>query len=122
MKMTEVKKKLFTEKKAGKKGRRKAAVVMAMVALNVFMFAMPVFAAVSSNSGADVVNSKMSVLYNIIAAFVSSYGGIQVLWGVFEWGNATNTQDGMMQSQSVKRIGGGLIMTVASQLVTVLLA
>ncbi|CDF43227.1 uncharacterized protein BN520_02287 [Roseburia sp. CAG:182] len=93
-----------------------------MVAVNISMLINPVFASqTSATAGADMVKNSISLLFSIVAAFVSSYGGIQVLWGVFEWGNATNTQDGMMQSMSVRRIGGGLVQTIAPQLVTSML-
>lgn len=100
---------------------KRAILVLGLVAVNFCLTTMPVFAS-SPSSGADLVTTKIGLLFDIIAAFVSSYGGIQVLWGVFEWGNATNTQDGMMQSMAVKRIGGGLVEVIASQLVAVLIA
>lgn len=113
------------EKKAAVKRRlqhAKTAFALAMVAVNISMLINPVFASqTSATAGADMVKNSISLLFSIVAAFVSSYGGIQVLWGVFEWGNATNTQDGMMQSMSVRRIGGGLVQTIAPQLVTSML-
>lgn len=101
---------------------KKVMGVLTIAAIHLSLAALPVFADTTTQSGADLVTTKIGILYNIIAAFISSYGGIQVLWGVFEWGNATNTQDGMMQSMSIKRIGGGLIEVVASQLVAALIA
>lgn len=101
---------------------KKVTFMAAMVALNLVICAMPVLAAdAQSQSGAEYVSASLKSLFDIISAFVSSFGGIQVLWGVFEWGNATNTQDGMMQSMAMRRIGGGLIETIAGQIVNALL-
>lgn len=102
--------------------KKKAVLTVTMVALNLVIFAMPVFAGeTQQQSGATYVSNSLKSLFDIISAFVSSFGGIQVLWGVFEWGNATNTQDGMMQSMAIRRIGGGLIETIAGQIVNALL-
>ncbi len=131
MQMKKVKEVLITDKsevRADKKGIAKKRLklaktffVLGMFAVNVSMMVMPVMASQASTDGASIVKNSISVLFNIIAAFVSAYGGIQILWGVFEWGNATNTQDGMMQAMSVRRIGGGLMQTIAPQIVTALI-
>lgn len=131
MHMKKVKEVLITDKsevRADKKGIAKKRLklaktffVLGMFAVNVSMMVMPVMASQASTDGASIVKNSISVLFNIIAAFVSAYGGIQILWGVFEWGNATNTQDGMMQAMSVRRIGGGLMQTIAPQIVTALI-
>lgn len=69
-------------------------------------------------SGAAAVTAGLKNLQNIVAAFVSSVGLIIALWGIFEWGNAMQSQDGMMQSQAFKRIGGGIVMTLGPQILT----
>lgn len=74
----------------------------------------------ASASGAQAVSSGLKNLQDIVASFVSAGGVIIVLWGVFEWGNAMQSQDGMMQSQAFKRIGGGIVMTLGPQLLSVL--
>ncbi len=65
---------------------------------------------------ADTITAGIRNLQNIVAAFVSAVGTIVVLWGIFEWGNAMQSQDGMMQAQAFKRIGGGIVMTMGPQL------
>lgn len=73
-------------------------------------------------SAAAQVTSGLKKLQDIVAAFVSAVGALIVLWGIFEWGNAMQSQDGMMQSQAFKRIGGGIVMTLGPQLLSVILA
>ena len=57
------------------------------------------------------------MLYQIIAAIVSSIGSLFLLWGVFEWAQSLNTQDGGAQSAAFKRIGSGIVATVAPQII-----
>ena len=56
------------------------------------------------------------------AAIVSSIGQLLLLWGVFEWATALNSQDGTMQSMAFKRIASGLVACLAPQIVTVISA
>lgn len=70
---------------------------------------------------ASEITSGIGNLQNLMVAFISAVGSLIVLWGIFEWGNAMQSQDGMMQSQAFKRIGGGLIMTLAPQLLNAVL-
>lgn len=74
----------------------------------------PVFAA---DTGAALVTSSFSTLISIVTALVSSIGSIVLLWGFFEWGTAMQSQEGVMQANAFKRIGGGLVMVIAPQLV-----
>ena len=53
---------------------------------------------------------------------VSSIGQLLLLWGVFEWATALNSQDGTMQSMAFKRIASGLVACLAPQIVTVISA
>ncbi len=64
----------------------------------------------------EIINTGFTTLTDLIKAFVSSIGSIIVLWGIFEWGNSLQSSDGMQQSMAFKRIGGGLVMTLAPQL------
>jgi len=82
-----------------------------VVAFNVIILVQPVCAA-------SVISSGISSLMSIVTAFVSAVGAIVVLWGIFEWGNAMQSNDGMMQASAFKRIGGGLVMVVAPQLLS----
>ena len=76
------------------------------------------YAATNSSSGASTVTSSFSSLTDIVTALVSSIGTIVLLWGFFEWGTSMQSTDGVMQSSAFKRIGGGLIMVLAPQLIS----
>lgn len=68
--------------------------------------------------GAADVTAKFNSLKDIVTALVSSIGTIVLLWGFFEWGTSMQSTDGVMQSSAFKRIGGGLIMVLAPQLLS----
>ena len=80
----------------------------------------PVYAAKAA--GTSVITSGFNSLYEIVAAIVSSIGQLLLLWGVFEWATALNSQDGTMQSMAFKRIASGLVACLAPQIVTVISA
>lgn len=69
-------------------------------------------------AGAGDVTAKFNSLKEIVTALVSSIGTIVLLWGFFEWGTSMQSTDGVMQSSAFKRIGGGLIMVLAPQLLS----
>lgn len=96
---------------------KEAGRFLAFVAFNALLMTQPVFA----TSGANVITSGMQNLTDLVKAFVSAVGVIITLWGVFEWGNAMQANDGMMQSAAFKRIGGGLVMVLAPQLLPLLI-
>lgn len=73
---------------------------------------------VFASSGADTVTNGFKSLMDIVKALISSIGAIVLLWGFFEWGTSMQSQDGVMQSTAFKRIGGGLIMVLAPQLIS----
>lgn len=102
----------------GKKEQsRRILAFMLIVGLSTLMslgFVTPVFAA---DSGATLVTNSFSTLISIVTALVSSIGSIVLLWGFFEWGTAMQSQEGVMQANAFKRIGGGLVMVIAPQLV-----
>lgn len=91
--------------------------ILGFVLINIFLFIQPVLAV---EDGANVIASGMKNLTELVKAFISAVGVIITLWGVFEWGNAMQSNDGMMQSAAFKRIGGGLVMVLAPQLLSVL--
>lgn len=68
----------------------------------------------------SVITSSFKTLYDIVAAVISSLGLIITLWGISEMGMSYQSTDGVMQAQSLKRIGGGLIMIVAPNLLPLL--
>lgn len=91
--------------------------VMASCTLMLFMmlaYQIPVLAAEDPTS---IIDSGFDVIYNIIAAIVSALGTIYLLWGVFEWSQSLNTQDGGAQSIAFKRIAAGIVAMLAPQLI-----
>ena len=100
-------------------------IVMAVIGLSVFVMMyypqMAVFAADESVTGAQLVSNSVGKVYDILAAFVSSVGSIIVLWMLFEMGMAVQSQEGTMQANGIKRVGGGLIMVLAPQLISALI-
>ena len=80
------------------------------------------FAADEAAAGADLVKNSVGRVYDILAAFVSSVGSIITLWMIFEMGVAVQSQEGTMQANGIKKVGGGLIMVLAPQLLSALTA
>ena len=80
------------------------------------------FAADEVAAGADLVKNSVGRVYDILAAFVSSVGSIITLWMIFEMGVAVQSQEGTMQANGIKKVGGGLIMVLAPQLLSALTA
>ena len=79
-----------------------------------------VFAA-ETVEGAQLVSDTVGKVYDIMAAFVSSVGAIIVLWMLFEMGMAVQSQEGTMQANGIKKVGGGLVMVLAPQLIGALI-
>lgn len=73
-------------------------------------------------AGTSSVTSAFNVVYEILAAIVSSLGQIYLLWGVFEWATSLNSSDGTMQSMAFKRIAAGLVACLAPVLIPVIQA
>ena len=73
----------------------------------------------SSGAAGGTITSGFTNLLDIVKSLVSSIGTIVLLWGFFEWGTSMQSQDGVMQSSAFKRIGGGLVMVLAPQLISV---
>ncbi|MCI8835260.1 MAG: hypothetical protein HFH24_07790 [Ruminococcus sp.] len=83
-------------------------------AVILMLYQTPVFAAEDPTA---IIDSGFDVIYNIIAAIVSALGTIYLLWGVFEWSQSLNTQDGGAQSIAFKRIAAGIVAMLAPQLI-----
>lgn len=66
------------------------------------------------------ITSSFDNLKAIVTAIISSIGTIITLWGISEWGIAFQGQDGTMQASAFKRIGGGMVMVLAPQIVGLL--
>lgn len=86
----------------------KAALVTAM--MTPLLVCMPV-------NATNIVTNGFNVIYDIISAIVQSVGALLLLWGLFEWAQALNTQDGGSQSMAFKRVASGLVAIIAPQLI-----
>lgn len=84
------------------------------------MFAM-LFEIDALATSSETVSVSLSGLQGIAESFVSSIGTIITLWGIFEWGNSMQSNDGMQQSSAIKRMGGGLIMCIAPKILASLI-
>ena len=93
------------------------AVITAVIMLAVM--AVPVFA---DGDGAAVIQTGFATLLDIVKALVSAIGTIVLLWGLFEWGTSLQSPNGAEQSSAFKRIGGGLVMILAPQLITLFIS
>lgn len=104
------------EQKARRAELRKSLLMTACTAvLLAFNICCPVNAADTSG-----ITASFGKVYEIIAAIVSSVGQLFLLWGVFEWGSALNSQDGTMQAMAFKRIAAGLVCCLAPQLIPII--
>ena len=74
----------------------------------------------AGNVDTSQITNGFDAVYQIIAAIVSATGSIFLLWGLFEWAQSLNTQDGGAQSIAFKRIGSGLVATLAPQIIAVI--
>mgnify|MGYP000093211731 CR=1 FL=1 len=72
------------------------------------------------NVDTSQITNGFDAIYQVIAAIVSSIGSIFLLWGLFEWAQSLNAQDGGAQSIAFKRIGSGLVATLAPQIIAVI--
>lgn len=72
--------------------------------------------------GSAIIESGFDVVYTIIAAIVSAVGSLLLLWGLFGWAQALNTQDGGAQSMAFKRIASGLVACMGPQLIPLIQA
>ena len=96
--------------------------IIGMAVIGLFVFVVIYYPQVSALAaeaceGAALVSNTVGKVYDIMAAFVSSVGSIIVLWMVFEMGIAVQSQEGTMQANGIKKVGGGLVMVLAPQLI-----
>ncbi len=97
--------------------------IISMAVIGLFVFIVmyypqtAVFAA-DASEGAQLVSNSIGKVYDMMAAFVSSVGSIIVLWMLFEMGLAVQSQEGTMQANGIKKVGGGLVMVLAPQLIS----
>ena len=102
-----------------KQRKRRACVkkVMSICLLGVLFAALPALTGRAS-SGEAIINNSFATLRSLVAAIISAIGFIITLWGVGEWGMSMQSQDGIMQAHAFKRIGGGLVMILAPQILS----
>lgn len=117
MKKEENKTKTPSGKKSWEKTRR-VLIFALLLGANILSASV---SAMAAGTGGAAITASFGKLTDLVEAFVSSIGTIIVLWGIFEMGNATQSNDGMMQSSAFKRIGGGLVMALGPQLLPTLL-
>lgn len=107
------------------KTQRKAMqflLIAAFVSIFIFVPQLTVFAEEGAAAdGATIVTGAFNNLIAIVTAMVSSIGAIILLWAFFEVGVSMQSQEGTMQAMGFKRVGGGLVMTLAPQLVNAIL-
>lgn len=100
--------------------------IISMAVIGLFVFIVmyypqtAVFAA-DASEGAQLVSNSIGKVYDMMAAFVSSVGSIIVLYMLFEMGLAVQSQEGTMQANGIKKVGGGLVMVLAPQLISALI-
>ena len=95
--------------------------IAAFVSIFIFVAQLTVFAEEGATDGAAIVTGAFNNLIAIVTAMVSSIGAIILLWAFFEVGVSMQSQEGTMQAMGFKRVGGGLVMTLAPQLVNAIL-
>ena len=76
----------------------------------------------AAGEGAAVIENGFATLLDIVKALVSAIGTIVLLWGLFEWGTSLQSPNGAEQSSAFKRIGGGLVMILAPQLISLFIS
>lgn len=110
-----------TKKKQTLNELQRRGLVFSIIAVLTFLLMvypqMTIFAA----DGAAIVTESFSSIIDIVTAMVSSIGAIILLWAFFEVGVSMQSQEGTMQAMGFKRIGGGLVMTLAPQLTTAII-
>ncbi len=95
---------------------KKLAVCAAYTFLCIHCFTVAAFATTES------VTAPFTNLQSLAGSIVSAIGYIITLFGISEWGVSFGEAQGVMQAQSLKRIGGGFIMILAPQILTILTA
>ena len=118
-----------TKSKTGKKKLLKLFAFGFIALLSALIMFSPETAALASGAeggsggaAGGTITSGFTNLLDIVKSLVSSIGTIVLLWGFFEWGTSMQSQDGVMQSSAFKRIGGGLVMVLAPQLISVFIS
>ena len=105
--------------KKGAKSIIKTAVFFAFALAIMCIPEMAVYAA-SKKGDMATLTAQFETFKNLIATIISCLGVIICLWGISEFGMSMQGNDGTMQSHSLKRIAGGLVMVLAPQILAIL--
>lgn len=100
-----------------RKQMMKVMACMALLVVCMHMTSVQVFAASTDYSS---ITAPFDTLKGLVAAILSSIGYIVTLWGIGEWGISYQSSEGTMQAQAFKRIGGGFVMVMAPQILSLL--
>ena len=108
------------QKKMMKISKKQIATFMVLSVMMSFAITLQVGCQVFAATGDEIIKNGFNTIYSLIAAIVSSIGSLYLLWGVFEWGQSMNMQDGGAQSMAFKRVAAGLVTTIAPQLIPII--
>lgn len=108
------------QKKMMKISKKQIATFMVLLVMMSFAITLQVGCQVFAATGDEIIKNGFDTIYSLIAAIVSSIGSLYLLWGVFEWGQSMNMQDGGAQSMAFKRVAAGLVTTIAPQLIPII--
>ena len=108
-------------KKMMKMSKKKIATFMVLSVIMSLAITLQVgYPVLAAETGTAVIQTGFNTIYGLVAAIVSSIGSLYLLWGVFEWAQSMNMQDGGAQSMAFKRIAGGLVAVITPQLIPVI--
>jgi len=81
-----------------------------------YLFLMAGTQVLAASIGSTPISGPLNTLLTIVTDLVTGIGSIITIYGIFEFGNAQQSQDGAAKSFAIQRISGGLIMVIAPQL------
>jgi hypothetical protein len=73
-------------------------------------------------AAADPVTGKLSNLTSMILNIVSGIGMVVLVWGIVSFGMAIKSHDASQRSQGIITMAGGLVIALAPQIATWVLA
>ncbi len=103
-----------------RKQMMKIMACMALLVVCMHVTSVPVFASQAASGDYSSITAPFDTLKGLVAAILSSIGYIVTLWGIGEWGISYQSSEGTMQAQAFKRIGGGFVMVMAPQILSLL--
>lgn len=103
-----------------RKQMMKVMACMALLVACMHVTSVPVFASQAASGDYSSITAPFDTLKGLVAAILSSIGYIVTLWGIGEWGISYQSSEGTMQAQAFKRIGGGFVMVMAPQILSLL--